>query len=338
MIYTYRGGFRAIVNTDMFQFALMALFMTILLIFSLSYTANAVEGGSVMAAIRDSAPPWLGEGASVFSLRNMGIVFPIALFLGYLPGWAIEQDLWLRVQAAKSTADSRKAAGLALALIGTFVIVIPAIVAFLALAAFPPVSGVEAEAVGGEGSWAVSIIPAFMSGMNPALFCFMFLGIVACQMSTVDTFANVSALAISNDVLGSKGVKGRKVGRWISVGVLFLAFLYALISDKLGDVYYISSGVLSAAIAIPLFAYGWKRASAAAIFAASIAGFVSAIGFYWLEYKIWEMVMPDWLSFLAASAGYNYLGACVLVSALTLIVVTLIAPSNRAEAPASEAG
>ena len=332
MIYTYRGGFHAIVNTDMFQFALMALFMTILLVFSLNHASNAVEGGSVMEAIRNSKPPWLGEGASVFSLLNMGIVFPIALFLGYLPGWAIEQDLWLRIQAAKSTADSRKAAGLALVLIGTFVIVIPSIIAFLALASFPPVGGVEAEAVGGEGSWAVGIIPAFMSSMGPALFCFMFLGIVACQMSTVDTFANVSALALSNDVLRSKGVKGRKVGQWISVGVLFLAFLYALIADKLGDVYYISSGVLSAAIAIPLFFFGWKRTSPTAVFASSIAGFVSAIGFYWLEYKIWESVMPDWLSFLAPSAGYNYLGACVLVSALVLIVVTLVAPSRRSDA------
>ena len=327
MIYTFRGGFHAIINTDLFQFALMALFMVVLLVFALKHTAGSVEG-SVMEAIRSSKPPWAPD-APVFGLMNMGIIFPIALFLGYLPGWAIEQDLWLRIQAAKSTADSRKAALLALVLIGTFVIVIPSIVAFLGLAAFPPVDGAEAEAVGGAGNWAVGIIPAFMGHMPAALGCFMFLGIIACQMSTVDTFANVSAMAVANDMMASRGERGRPVARWISVAVLFLAFIYALWADKLGDVYYISSGVLSAAIAVPLFALGWKRARSEVVFVASLAGFFAAIGFYWLEYKVWELAMPSWLGFLSASAGYNYLGACVLASAVVLVVPTLLLPPPK---------
>lgn len=328
MIYTFRGGFRAIINTDMFQFALMALFMVVLLIFAFNHTSNVVDG-SILDAIRNGKPPWAAD-KPVFSLMNMGIVFPIALFLGYLPGWAIEQDLWLRVQAAKSLKDSRKLTVLALVLIGTFVIVIPAIVAFLGLAAFPPVNGEEAKAVGGAGSWAVGIIPAFMAQMPAGLGYFMFLGIVACQMSTVDTFANVSALALSNDILGAKGKPGKNVGRWVSVLVLFLAFIYALLADKLGDVYYISSGVLSAAIAIPLFALGWKRARPIAIFASSITGFATAIGFYLLEYKVWKLTMPKSLGFLSSSVGYNYVGACVLASALVLVVMTLLLPAPPA--------
>ena len=60
----------------------------------------------------------------------------------------------------------------------------------------------------------------------------------------------------------------------------------------------------------------------------SSAGFIAAIGFYWLEYKVWELTAPPSLSFLANSIGYNYLGACVLTSAIVLIVTALALPAK----------
>jgi SSS family solute:Na+ symporter len=329
MIYTYWGGFRAVVFTDVCQFCIMVAFMIILLAFALHYTSGVAGGKSLLEAVRASRPPWLAEGKSVFGFWNMGLIFPIALFLGYLPGWLIEQDLWQRLQAAKSTGDARKTAWGGLFLIATFVIVIPSVVGFLSLVAFPPEAGKEAMAVGGAGQMAVGIIPAFIAKMPSLLAYLMFLGVLACQMSTVDTFANVSAMALANDILGKKGQAGLRVGKIMSVVVLFLAFLYAVIADKLGDVYYISSGVLSASIAVPLIAYGWKRMSAAAVFAASTAGALSAIGFYLLEYKVWKLTAPASLSLLSNSIGYNYLGACVLTSALVLVVMTILVPNKR---------
>jgi len=180
----------------------------------------------------------------------------------------------------------------------------------------------------------VGIIPAFIAKMPSLLAYLMFLGVLACQMSTVDTFANVSAMAPANDILGKKGQAGLHVGKIMSVVVLFLAFLYAVIADKLGDVYYISSGMLSASIAAPLIAYGWKRMSAATVFAASTAGALPAIGFYLPEYKVWKLTAPASLSLLSNSIGYNYLGACVLTSALVLVVMTILVP-NKARAWAS---
>ena len=40
-------------------------------------------------------------------------------------------------------------------------------------------------------------------------------------------------------------------------GAILVALLCAFISDKLGDVYYISSGVLSASIAVPALFVGY---------------------------------------------------------------------------------
>ena len=57
----------------------------------------------------------------------LGWLFPIVLLVGYLPGWMIEQDLIIRLQAAVSTKEARKAAIWGLFLIGAFVIVLPSI-------------------------------------------------------------------------------------------------------------------------------------------------------------------------------------------------------------------
>ncbi|HNY27582.1 MAG TPA: hypothetical protein PKH31_09395 [Candidatus Sumerlaeota bacterium] len=328
MIYTWRGGFRAIVHTDVLQFALMIVFMVILLI-QAWHSASAATGGKILEAIAASNPPGLEKGAPVFSLGNLGILFPVILLIGYLPGWAIEQDLWLRMQATRSQKDARRAAWATCLLVGIFVVVIPSIVAFLALAAFPPEAGAEAAAVGGPKSGAIGIISALIAGMPPLTATWMFLGIIACQMSTVDTFAGVAAMALGNDLLRTRGPEGRRVSRITSVLVLFVAFLYALWADRLGDIYYISSGVLSAAIAIPLMAWGWGRAGSGAILGASLTGAVTAAVFYWIEYKVWELKAPEALSWLAPSIGYNYLAACVLSAAAVLLTIGWLWPANR---------
>jgi Na+/proline symporter len=176
---------------------------------------------------------------------------------------------------------------------------------------------------------AIRIIPALIARMPTWLAPLMFLGILACQMSTVDTFANAAALALGHDLLGEHGHRNCRPCRMVSVAVLLSALVYAVFMDRLGDIYYISSGVLSASIAVPLLAWGWRRVTAGPVLAASAAGALSAIGFYWLEYKVWALKPPGALSWLAPSSGYNYLAGCVLTAAGVLVVSTLLWPRSR---------
>ena len=132
--YTYLGGFRAIVTTDLVQFSIMVVFMIALAVTAV-VTASASSESSLMQAIQNSAPPWSGQG-QVFNPFFLGALFPIVLLVGYLPGWLIEQDLSLRIQAAKTTRDARKGAILALVLITVFILVLPNIAAFCALVKF----------------------------------------------------------------------------------------------------------------------------------------------------------------------------------------------------------
>jgi len=341
ILYTYLGGFRAIVTTDLVQFLVMAIFMVVLAIGAITAASNA-SGGNIIGALKEVTPPWSAKGQA-FNLFFLGSLFPVVLLLGYLPGWMIEQDLCLRIQAVKSTKEARKGALLALVLITVFILVLPSIAAFCALVAFPPVNGAPPDAIGSD---ATSITSAFIGTMPLGISLFMLIGIVACQMSTVDTFANVSAMALSYDIVEPVLLKRKastkerlSFARYISIASILAALLCAFISDKLGDVYYISSGVLSASIAIPALFIFWRRTTLPAVMAASIVGFVGTVGGYFYEYKFLQAADPDaphyyinelpgWLQ---NSYGYHYIVIGVILSILTTVVVSVLTEQPRKE-------
>ncbi len=339
LVYTVMGGFRAVVSTDLLQFGLMAVFMLVLGGWAWSQAAAAAPEG-ILTALRSTTPPWAEQGAAL-RVNFLGWIFPLALLVGYLPGWLIEQDLVLRIQAAPSTRDARRGAWLGLVLIITFVIVIPALVAFAALLVFPP--GSPGGAAVGEDF--TGIITAFVGQMPGWLALLMFLGMVACQMSTVDTFANVTAMPLAYDLAGPLLMRQASprniafVARATSAAVLLLSLGYATIADSLGDVYYLSSGVLSAAIAVPAVAIFWRRANRAGVLAGSLAGTLATILMYLWEYKVLQMadpeaanyylqVLPGWL---AGACGYLYIGTGVLASVVAVTAVSLLSPAPAPE-------
>ncbi|MCJ7543056.1 MAG: sodium:solute symporter family protein [Phycisphaerae bacterium] len=327
MIYMCLGGFRAVVFTDVVQFGFMAVFMIILAAVAVG-AAHRASAGDILGALAQATPP-AGAKGDVFSLGSLGWVFPLVLLLGFLPGWMVEQDLTLRLQAARTTRDARRASLLALVLITVFILVLPSLVAFCAIVAFPPTGTMPARQLGSD---ATNIVAAFITTMHPALSVFMILGVIACQMSTVDTFANVSAMPLAYDIFVPGVLKGRpsarmrvRIGQLATLVALIVAALLAMISRSLGDVYNISSGVLSACIAVPALFVFWKRTTLPAVLSAAIAGFVGTVGMYFLENKAvaaW-FVLPKWLQ---ASAGYNYVATGVVLSIGTIVLVSLITP------------
>lgn len=343
--YTYMGGFRAIVMTDLLQFFLAAAFMVILAATALS-AAFSVTGGDVVGALRQAAPPWSGQG-NALNPWFLGIAFPVLLLVGYLPGWLVEQDLVQRLQAMRSTREARRGSVMALFLITAFVLVLPSISAFCSLVAFPPVDGAPAAEVGES---ALGIIPALINTMPVGLAVFMLVGIIGCQMSTVDTFAQVTAMPVAYDLIEPGQVRrgvhpDRRLSttRAVSVLSVLAALACALISTSLGDVYYISSGVLSACIAVPAFFIFWRRTTLPAVITAAVAGLVGTVGMYWFEYKYLQFADPalphyytDTLpAWLAGAYGYIYVAAGVVISVVLLVTVSLVTrrpPRERLEA------
>ena len=216
----------------------------------------------------------------------------------------------------------------AFVLIIVFVLILPSIVAFCAIVVFPPVSGAPpAEAIGAD---ATKIVSGFIAKLPFALSVFMVAGVVACQMSTVDTFTNVSAMPLAYDIIVPVFFRRRisdrgkaAVGRVATLAAFLIAAGLAMVNDKLGDVYNISSGVLSASIAVPAIFIFWKRTTLPAVLAAAMVGFAGTVVMYLLEVKAvasW-FVLPGWLS---ASAGYNYVATGVVLSVITIVLVSLL--------------
>ncbi len=332
IIYIYLGGFRAVITTDVIQFVVAAIFMAVLAVTAFS-SASSVSNGDIIGALRQITPPLAAKG-EMFHLFFLGLLFPLVLLIGYLPGWLIEQDLIQRIQGAKSTKEAKRGAWTGLVLIITFVIVLPTIVAFCALVVFPPVNGAAAAAVDAK---AYSIISAFIATMPLGLALFMVMGIVAAQMSTIDTFVNVAAMHVSYDLIDPLVLKNApektrlRVGRLVSAIVIVIGLCLAFISESLGDIYYVSSGVLSASIAVPLFFIFWKRTTHAAVIVASLVGFLGTVGGYWYEFKFLNGADPNAPTYymkvlpacLQGSFCYNYLAFGVLLSLIAIIAVSL---------------
>jgi SSS family solute:Na+ symporter len=338
ILYVYMGGFRANVATDVAQFLIMAPFMIILAVVAVQ-GASAASGGDILGAIQRSTPPWTPAGKGPMDMGALGWLFPVVLLIGYLPGWLIEQDLVIRLQAARSTKEGRKAAWWGLALIGIFVIILPSIIAFCSMVVYPAVNGTPNPAVGDTaGKEALYICSAFIKGLPTWLSVFMLVGILACQMSTVDTFANVSALALAYDLIEPRLAKKRvsphrrlMVAKGISVFVLLVSLASAMISDSLHDVYYISSGVLSACVAVPAIFVFWRRTTLSAVLVAASVGFVGTVGAFIVEYHYYSAdpaaahyYVNEWPAWLQGIYGYAYIALGVLLSLVSIVVVSLV--------------
>jgi SSS family solute:Na+ symporter len=331
MIYMYMGGFRASVLTDIAQFVLIAIFMFILTWGAWKTASHAAPGG-MMAALSHTTTA-KGTAGQTFSLWCNGWFFPVALLIGFLPGWMMEQDLLLRLQGAPSTKEAYRGAWTGFVLIVIFVIALPAFIAYCAIVAFPAVNGAPPDILSSD---ATKITSAFIANMPSWVQVLMLVGILGCQMSVVDRFSNVVALPFAHDVVdpilrraGKSEWARLSPARWLSVVSIAASLGLAFMNSKLGDVYNLSSGVLSASVAVPAILIFWKRANTAGVLSGSIVGFFATVGMYYIENK--HFSDGNWLpGFLQGAYGNLYVGTGVVASVITLVVVSLLTPAPSA--------
>jgi Na+(H+)/acetate symporter ActP len=132
-----------------------------------------------------------------------------------------------------------------------------------------------------------------------------------------------------------KKTEKKIVMRWnriISIGAVILGLAYAVNSTSLMDVYVLSSGVLTASIAIPAFAIFWKKANKLGVVLSAVLGFLGNVGFYILEYRIWHHnFQPKWL----ADTYLGYIIVGMLLSIIGLVIGSLAGRLSSAEELAS---
>jgi Na+/proline symporter len=315
-LYSFMGGFAAVVTTDKVQYALVAFFAL-----AIAYIAGkAVLAQDTVTNILSTlpSPPKTGAPALNFFATGSGLI--VLTLVAYLPGWLVETDIWLRLQAARDTTSARK--GVVIASINSFLFIalLPMLIGLAALYLYPPI-GTEIPAELKDGA---AIFAVLMRDYAPALLnVLLIIGLAAASMSTIDTCGNVVALSLSYDLLEQALTKRKKplnrrlVARYMSAGAIFLAYLYAIFTESLWDIFYLSSGILTTTIFIPMMAIFLPNAKKRQVQTASVAGFFSTLLFYFLESKgVLAVVEPDWI----AETGLGYILLGLTASILAFLV------------------
>lgn len=321
--YSALGGFEADVITDQIQFALVAFFIAMIA----ALGAQAVLQQSSLPAFLASLATPPKTSAPAVSLWSAGPALILMTFIAYLPGWLVTTDVWIRLQAARSLAESRR--GVAIAALNSFIFVTlgPLLIGLTALYLYPPHGSViPARLAEGAAIFAVMM----QDFAPPVLSVVLVVGLAAAAMSTIDTTGNVMALSLSYDML-EPALQSRwppalwqRLPRYISVVAIAAAFVYALFIESLWDIFYLSSGVLTTTIFLPMAALFLPNTKPRQVHAAIIAGFAGTLLFYFLETRgPLRQFEPGWLA--QTELGYILWG---LLAALLAFGVARLLPQR----------
>ncbi len=244
--YTWTGGFRAVVLTDVAQFFLIAAFFLL--------TASRLPSPSFTPLAKVSGPSWQ---------------LVLTTLVVYVSGWLAEADIWLRLTAARDNRHARLAMVFTMGVSVPLVVLFPALLAAAARSYFPNPQELSRP-----------VLSALLARvLSPQQQVLVLGGLLAVGASTVSTTANVVAVSWARDWPKARWPgAGLSWARLSSAAAVFAALGVALASRSLAELFYLSGGLLSAALLWPtigLLRPGWQRAAPfagwvglAAIFAA----------------------------------------------------------------------
>jgi len=284
-VYMSLSGTNAVILTDVIQYVLVALFFVIIYFTGLKH-------GTV------------NKDVFHFSLGKINFFFIFLTFLAYLPGWLAETDIWVRLQVTKNGKEARIAMGIAFLNSILFVFIFPMLVA----------SVIKKDVIAGVDG--VSSLLLLIS--NPYIAGFAAIGLIAASMSTIDTCTNVSAMTLSYDLTKTKTNKKNILSVWVAGGC---SVLFALYSNSLKDAFYLSSGILSTSLFLPIVSCYLKNPNKKAVkWVLKFAPLIT-IGFYFLEQKK--------ILFLKNGEGISYILFSLITIGFFYISIYLI--SNYSE-------
>ncbi|GBD93874.1 sodium/glucose cotransporter [bacterium BMS3Abin05] len=306
-LYSFTGGFEAVVSTDKIQFAIVAVFIAATAAVGLKAALH--QAGS-FTNFWAGIPPAPKADANLAALFSPGMALIGMTFIAYLPGWLVETDVWVRFQAAATNREARKGIGVAALNSFVFVGILPLFIGLTALYLYPPVNAQIPDKL----QDASLIFTVLLQEHAPtAISLVLSIGLIAAAMSTVDTCGNVVALSISYDILEPALKKKwppkrlNRLARLVSVIAIGLAFVYALFTNSLWDIFYLSSGLLTTTIFIPVMGAFLKNTTRMQIYLSIILGFLGTLTGYFLESShLLQVFEPNWLA--ATGLGYILFG------------------------------
>ena len=293
--YSYLGGFAAVVATDKVQYAFVVIFIFMIASLGWQEVARHETLSSFLANV--PTPPKTNLPARDLFSAGAGLIF--LTLVAYLPGWLVETDVWLRLQAARSLSSARRGVLIAATNSVVFIGICPLIIGLCALYLYPPVNG-NIPPLLNDGA---AIFTVFLQAHVPLwLGVLLSVGLASAAMSTIDTCGNVVALSLSYDVIEPRlknpsPAQKEKLVRTMSAAAIGLAYVYSMFTESLWDIFYLSSGVLTTTIALPMIAIFLPAVRREQVHAAIIGGFLATLVGYFAESRgLLQNIEPAWLS------------------------------------------
>jgi Na+/proline symporter len=167
--------------------------------------------------------------------------------------------------------------------------------------------------------------PTFLLQYTPVLLAaLVFSGVAAAIMSTVNSFLNLAAAAITRDLTGARRSDAAQLrrGRWATVFVAFLGAVLAVQSGSLIALLGVVGWGLFAATLVPALAFGlaWKGATRAGAIASMLTGLLVTLV---LEVMVWRdrATLP---------AGVSAAGIALLLAMLVFLGVSWLTRAQAA--------
>ncbi len=258
LIYSFFGGFRGVVLTDIVQFVLLLISSIVVFIAAVYFSGGL--GNIVEAAAATNKPDFFDFGAGFSKYSAYVITFGCS--------WMIAANVWQRISATKTNLDAKKMTVLSFfAYIPLYLIVVLTGMASIAIFTSIPAGGVVSGIV--------------TTRLNPYLGALVFVGISAAIMSTMDSLINTGAMTFSMDLLKGEYSDAKKlsISRFATLGISVVALFISLKIRSILQITWIASDLITTGVFIPLIVgFFWKRgnsygALASMIFAIIYCGY-----------------------------------------------------------------
>ena len=302
IVYSVFGGFKGVVITDIIQFILLFISALIVLVVAVYYSGGVDN-------IYDKALIMRDEDFFSFSYgfeKNMVFVITFGL------SWVIQANVWQRISAAKNQQDATKMA------VMSFFVYIPLylLVVFTGMAATALFTDMP------KGGVITAIVTEYM---HPVLGAFVFLGLSAAVMSTMDSLINTAAMTISLDI-APKNYSDEKrlvLSKLSTLIIAIVAIFLALAVRSILKLTFVASDIITSGVFIPLIlGFFWKRGNSYGANASMIFGVIFAV---------YNLLIVQGLNlpvfYKVQSAWQAIIGICL--SALIYVFVSLVTKNEN---------
>jgi SSS family solute:Na+ symporter len=297
VVYVYLGGFNAVVRTDLLQFALMFLGFAVLLIILVSRYGG---WSFIVANVPETHLTWHGGRPGLY----------IASWYFIALATLIEPAFYQRCYAARSEGVARSGILLSIACWAVFDFMTTSC-GLYARALLPEL----ADPVASYPALATTVLPVGLLGL-------FLLALLATVMSTVDSYAFLSASTFGNDILRRLGLIGEaQVVKFTRLGLIVtmvLAVGLAMFFRSVVEIWYVFGSIGTPALLIPVFTafVGRRRlSSAGALISVAVSTLVSLV--WWLS------------QFLTGTGGYWWDLEPVLPGLAVSLLIFLLAGKSR---------